>query len=56
MEVGYNARYVQDILKTVDGDEINFMLDRPDNAGVAVPGEKNEEYEHMCIIMPLRIN
>jgi DNA polymerase-3 subunit beta len=56
MEIGYNARYVQDILKTVEGDSIDFMLDRPDNAGVAVPGEKSEEYEHMCIIMPLRIN
>lgn len=56
MDIGYNARYVQDLLKTIECDEISFLLDRPDNAGVAVPGEQNSEYEHMCIIMPLRIN
>ena len=56
MDIGYNARYVQDILKTLEGDQIDFLLDRPDNAGVVVPGNQNEDYEHMCIIMPLRIN
>ncbi|MDZ7860481.1 MAG: DNA polymerase III subunit beta [Candidatus Krumholzibacteriota bacterium] len=56
MEIGYNANYLQDILRTMEGDNIIFYLDRPDNAGVVVPAKQEEEYDHLCIIMPLRIN
>ncbi|MCD6379894.1 DNA polymerase III subunit beta [bacterium] len=56
MEIGYNARYVQDILKTIESDDIIFHLDRSDNAGVIVPVEQANEFDHLCIIMPLRIN
>lgn len=56
MEIGYNAAYIQDILKSMDGDEIVFNLDRPDNAGMIVPSEQKKEYDHICIIMPLRIS
>jgi DNA polymerase-3 subunit beta len=56
MEIGYNAVYVQDILRTMEGDEISFLLDRADNAGVVAPVAQSEEIKHLCIIMPLRIN
>jgi DNA polymerase-3 subunit beta len=55
MEIGYNAVYVQDILRTMEGDEISFLLDRADNAGVVAPVTQSEEIKHLCIIMPLRI-
>ena len=58
MEIGYNAAYIQDILRTIDSDKIVFLLDRPDNAGMIKPvveGENEEEIRQMCIVMPLRI-
>ncbi|MBN2184436.1 MAG: DNA polymerase III subunit beta [Candidatus Krumholzibacteriota bacterium] len=55
MEIGYNAAYVQDILRTFDTDEIAFKLDRPDNAGIITPVEQDGEIKQLCIVMPLRI-
>jgi len=56
MEIGYNANYIQDILKTIDSDDITIYLDRSDNAGVIVPDEQTKEFDQLCIIMPLRIS
>ncbi len=55
MEIGYNAAYVQDILRSFDTDEIVFKLDRPDNAAIISPVEQKEEIRQLCIVMPLRI-
>lgn len=56
MSIGYNAAYLQDILRTIDSDEISFLLDRPDNAGLIRPiVEGEEEIKQVCIVMPLRI-
>ncbi len=56
MDIGYNASYVMDILRTMDSEDISFMLDRPDNAGIVLPVEQSGAIKHMCIIMPLRIS
>ena len=56
MDVGYNANYVLDILRTmVDAEEIVFLLDRPDNAAVVKPASEGGNLKQVCIIMPLRI-
>ena len=55
MDVGYNANYVLDILRTIDAEEIVFLLDRPDNAGLVKPASDGGNVKQPCIIMPLRI-
>jgi DNA polymerase-3 subunit beta len=55
MDIGYNANYVLDILRTIDAEEIVFMLDRPDNAGLVKPASDGGNLKQICIIMPLRI-
>jgi DNA polymerase-3 subunit beta len=56
MSIGYNAAYIQDILRTIDTGKISIMLDRPDNAGLIRPiTEAEEEIQQVCIVMPLRI-
>jgi DNA polymerase-3 subunit beta len=56
MQVGYNAAYIQDILRTMESDKISIMLDRSDNAGLIKPLEETEEnIKQVCIVMPLRI-
>jgi DNA polymerase-3 subunit beta len=55
MDIGYNANYVLDILRTIDAEEIVFLLDRPDNAGLVKPASDGGNLKQLCIIMPLRI-
>ncbi|HVO76568.1 MAG TPA: DNA polymerase III subunit beta [Candidatus Bathyarchaeia archaeon] len=55
MDIGYNANYVLDVLRTIDAEEIVFLLDRPDNAGLVKPSSDGGNVKQLCIIMPLRI-
>lgn len=53
MEIGYNANYVLDILKQIDGDEVQFALSTAVSAGVVTAVEGGEDY--LCLVMPLRL-
>jgi len=56
MDIGYNARYLLDILKTMDTDDVTFLLDRNDNAGMLLPVGGPEDLQYHCLLMPLRLN
>jgi DNA polymerase III sliding clamp (beta) subunit (PCNA family) len=56
MEIGYNARYLLDILRTVESDDVAFLLDRTDNAGVVIPEPDGTDMKHQCLLMPLRLS
>lgn len=55
MEIGYNARYLLEILKTMETEDIAFLLDRSDNTGILVPVDDSREMQHQCLLMPLRL-
>jgi DNA polymerase-3 subunit beta len=55
MDVGYNASYVLDILKQMDGDEVVFELGSPISAGKVYSAQKKEGEEYLCLLMPLRL-
>jgi DNA polymerase-3 subunit beta len=56
MEIGYNASYILDILKQIDGDEVIFELATPVSAGMVRSASKEKTEEYICLIMPLRLN
>jgi DNA polymerase-3 subunit beta len=56
MDIGYNARYLLDILKTMSTDDVEFLLDRSDNAGMLVPVGGAADLQYHCLLMPLRLN
>ena len=56
MDIGYNARYLLDILKSMDTDDVTFLLDRSDSAGMLEPVGGSEELDYRCLLMPLRLN
>lgn len=60
MDIGYNANYVLDILRQMDGDEVSFDLASPVAAGVVHATQKTKEAErlseeYLCLLMPLRL-
>ncbi|MDH4223328.1 MAG: DNA polymerase III subunit beta [candidate division Zixibacteria bacterium] len=55
MDIGYNALYVQDILKQIDGNEVIFELSSPVSAGLVSSAQKKEGEDYLCLIMPLRL-
>jgi DNA polymerase-3 subunit beta len=56
MDIGYNAKYLIDMLRTMDSEEVTFLLDRSDNAGMLVPSGEDSELDYQCLLMPLRLS
>ena len=57
MDIGYNAGYLLDILRTVPTDGVVLRLNSPLSAGVIEPVGPlpQAEEETLCLIMPLRL-
>lgn len=55
MEVGYNANYLLDVLRHIDGSEVKFMLSGPVGAAVVSAVEAPDGEDYMCLLMPLRL-
>jgi DNA polymerase-3 subunit beta len=60
LDIGYNAAYLLDILKTMDSDEVLMQLNTPVTAGLLVPAPSGESKTPpvenlLCLVMPLRL-
>jgi len=56
MDIGFNAAYLGDVLKTMDCDDVEFALDRADAAAVIRPVKDLGGAEFLCLLMPLRLS
>ncbi len=56
MDIGYNAQYVQELLRHVDSDEALIRLKDPGSAAIVEPVQQNEGEHHMMLLMPIRLN
>jgi DNA polymerase-3 subunit beta len=56
MDIGFNANYLLDILKSTESADVEFSIDRPDNATVIRPVKAQEGEDFFCLLMPLRLS
>lgn len=56
MDIGFNANYLQDTLRSMASDDVEFALDRPDSAAVVSPVQAQDGQEFFCLLMPLRLS
>jgi DNA polymerase-3 subunit beta len=57
MEIGFNSRFILDMLNNVATDEVVIELSAPNRAGILVPGEREEEGEDiLMLVMPVMLN
>jgi len=55
IEVGFNAKYLMNVLKTMDSDEVEFAFDKPLSGVIVKPITDSTEDQHLCLVMPLRL-
>jgi DNA polymerase-3 subunit beta len=61
LEIGYNAGYLLDILRTIDSDEVTVQLNTAVTAGLLVPAPPADAKGTpaleglLCLVMPLRL-
>ena len=56
MEIGFNAKYLADVLSNVDGEEAKFEFSTPNRAGIVKPAENEEGEEMLMLVMPVMLN
>ena len=56
MVIGFNARYLADVLHNISSDEVTFAFSTPNRAGIVQPLEQAADEDLLMLIMPVMLN
>lgn len=56
IEIGFNARFLIEMLNNLDGDEITLELSTPNRAGLLIPQTNDEQEDVLMLVMPVMLN
>jgi len=56
MVIGFNARYLADVLNNITSEDVTFEFSTPNRAGIVKPLEQGEDEEILMLIMPVMLN
>ncbi len=57
MEIGFNARFLMDMLSNLDNDLVRLEMSAPNRAGILTPGDSTREGEDiLMLVMPVMLN
>lgn len=56
LEIGFNAKFLVEMLANIDSDDITLRLSAPNKAGIITPNEKDEEEDILMLVMPVMLN
>ncbi|MFM7429317.1 MAG: DNA polymerase III subunit beta [Flammeovirgaceae bacterium] len=56
IEIGFNARFLIEMLSNLDADQIRLNMSAPNKAGVINPVEKDKSEDILMLVMPVMLN
>lgn len=56
IEIGFNAKFLVEMLGNMEGKEIKLQLSAPNKAGIIVPTEAEENEDVLMLIMPVMLS
>jgi DNA polymerase-3 subunit beta len=56
MEIGFNARFLIEMLNNLSSKSISIDLSAPNRAGLITPDEKEENEDILMLVMPVMLN
>lgn len=56
IEIGFNAKFLIEMLTNLDTDQIKLNMSAPNKAGVIVPAEKEKGEDILMLVMPVMLN
>ncbi|MGV3539824.1 MAG: DNA polymerase III subunit beta [Rufibacter sp.] len=56
MEIGFNAKFLTEMLSNIDSDEITLELSTPNRAGLLMPATNDDEESILMLVMPVMLN
>ncbi|HSZ72025.1 MAG TPA: DNA polymerase III subunit beta [Cytophagaceae bacterium] len=56
MEIGFNARFLLEMLNNLDCESVELQLSAPNRAGILTPADKQESEDLLMLVMPVMLN
>jgi DNA polymerase-3 subunit beta len=56
IEIGFNAKFLVEMLTNIDTDQIKLSMSAPNKAGVINPAEKDKNEDILMLVMPVMLN
>jgi DNA polymerase III subunit beta len=56
IEIGFNAKFLVEMLTNMDSDQIRLTMSAPNKAGVILPAEKDKAEDILMLVMPVMLN
>ncbi len=56
IEIGFNAKYIEDALVHLEGEEVTFEFSSSTRAGVMRPSQPLPDQDMLMLVMPVRLN
>jgi DNA polymerase-3 subunit beta len=56
MEIGFNAKFLIEMLNNISGEEITIEMSTPNRAGLLSPSIKDENEDILMLVMPVMLN
>jgi DNA polymerase-3 subunit beta len=56
MDIGFNSRFLLEMLTNLDSDEVSLHLSQPNRAGLIIPNSNDEREDILMLIMPVMLN
>ncbi|MFT6866349.1 MAG: DNA polymerase-3 subunit beta [Cyclobacteriaceae bacterium] len=56
IEIGFNAKFLIEMLSNLNADELTLKLSAPNKAGLISPNDKDENEDILMLVMPVMLN
>jgi DNA polymerase III subunit beta len=56
IEIGFNAKFLIEMLTNMDSDKITLTMSAPNKAGVILPADKDANEDILMLVMPVMLN
>jgi DNA polymerase-3 subunit beta len=56
LEIGFNAKFLMEMLSTLDATTVKFELSEPNKAGLLIPESENSAEDVLMLVMPVMLN
>lgn len=56
LEIGFNAKFLIEMLNNIDSKEIEMLLSAPNRAGLIVPKDQGDSEDILMLVMPVMLN
>ena len=56
MEIGFNSRFLMEMLNNIDTAEVRLEMSEPSKAGLLMPSESSENEDILMLVMPVMLN